>query len=148
MRFTLFCVAILSLPAIAGDDPEMVLKYRSVTMGSMAKHMGASKMIIKGQVDRKSDLVGHATSLQALGNQLGEQCPEGTGPESKLDTEALPAIWSDSDGFAAAVKAYQDATAAFVEAAKTGDLEKAGEAYGGVGQSCGGCHDGFRKDDD
>lgn len=137
----------LGTPAVAGDDAEAVVKYRNITMGSMAKHMGASKMILKGQVSRSGDLVGHAMALQALGNDLVQQFPEGTGPESKLDTEALPAIWSDADGFAAAVKAYQDATAAYVEAAKTGDLEKAGEAFGGVGQSCGGCHDGFRKDD-
>ena len=148
MRIALIFLTLLFSSAHAEETTESSVKYRQTVMYAMANHMGLSKLIVKGQVDgREGDLVATAQALQALGANLEESFPKGSGPQSKVETEALDTIWSDAEGFTAAVKAYNDATAAFVEAAKTGDMAKAAEARGKVGQSCGGCHESYRKDD-
>jgi len=146
----LVVLAGLALGAVAHaeDAPEDVITYRGVTMGLMGRHNKAVKMIVNGDVAYKDDLVPHAEALVALGKNLGEQFPAGSGPDSGKETEALATIWSNAKGFDAAVKAYQTAAAALLEAAREGDLAKAAEARGDIGKSCGGCHDDFRKDDD
>ena len=63
-------------------------------------------------------------------------------------TEALPAIWTDADGFAAAVQALQTESAALIEAANGDDFDAFKAQFGKVGGTCGGCHDGYRLDDE
>ena len=41
----------------------------------------------------------------------------------------------------------QEATAAFVTAAESGDSEAIGAAFRNVGMSCRGCHDNYRVQD-
>ena len=148
MRITALSILLFAAPALAEETAESSIKYRQTVMYAMGNNMGMSKLLVKGQVaDRPGDLVAVAESLHALGVNLEKSFPKGSGPESKLETEALDTIWTDAAGFTAAVKAYNDATAAFVEAAKSGDMAKAAEARGAVGQSCGGCHETFRKDE-
>ena len=151
-RFTIAATLVATLftapAALADDSPEDTVKYRHIQMETMGKHMYSSKLILKGNVSRAEDLNGHAAALHALGNNLVAQFPTNTKPDGKLETEALAAIWTDAEGFEKAVKAYNDATANYVVVAKTGDLVKALEAYGKVGQSCGGCHDTYREEDE
>ncbi len=150
-RFTIFTALAATLliapTASAEDAPEDVVKYRALQMSAMGRHMGTTKLILKGNISRPEDLNGHAAALHSLGLNLEALFPENTKPNDKLETEALPSVWENPEGFKKAVKAYNDATANFVEVAKTGDLKKGLEAYGKVGQSCGGCHDDFRVDD-
>jgi len=134
-------------PAAAGDASlAPVVKYRHVLMESWGKHLGLSKMILDGGVSRPADLVAHADALAGTGKDLVALFPAGSGPDA-FETEALATIWETPEEFAAAAAAYEQATAKFAEAARSGDVEAAKAAFGGVGQSCGGCHDSFRKDD-
>ncbi|NCG22247.1 MAG: cytochrome c [Rhodobacterales bacterium] len=151
-RFTIAATLVATLftapAALADDSPADTVKYRHIQMETMGKHMYSSKLILKGNVSRAEDLNAHAAALHALGNNLVAQFPANTKPDGKLETEALAAIWTDAKGFEKAVKAYNDATSNYVVVAKTGDLVKALEAYGKVGQSCGGCHDTYREEDE
>ena len=138
---------LVSVPAISGEnDAESKVKYRQVTMQAMGKHMKLSSMIVKGDVDRSKDAVAHAMALQKAGKTMLALFAEGTGPDV-TKTKAKAEVWSDRDGFEAAVKAYTDATTAYLEAAESGDLEAMKAKFGGVGKSCGGCHDSYEQDD-
>jgi cytochrome c556 len=69
--------------------------------------------------------------------------PEGTGPD-KVKSDSKAEVWSKRADFEKAVTDYTAATEKLVEAARTGDLAQIQPAFGAVGKTCGGCHDGFR----
>jgi cytochrome c556 len=146
MRFVAIVLVLLSTTASAGESAEDAIEYRELTMSAMGRMMSLAKMQVQGKIARKDALVFQAETLDTLGKDLALSFPAGSGPESKLKTEALATIWTDADGFTAAIKAYNDATANFVTVAKTGDLAKAAEARGAVGQACGGCHETFKAE--
>ncbi len=156
MRMTaLLCLFLLPTTVTASDaaevqgDAENAVKYRQAGYSGIARHMKALGMATKGKVVLpKADLVAHAKALQSIGPLMAGWYPKGTEAESGLKTDALPTIWSDRAGFEQKIEAYKTATTGLVTAAETGDLEAVKGAMQNVGKSCGGCHNGYRKDDD
>jgi len=141
--------------APAADAPEIpaaaaaAYNYRKQVLSSLGKHMKALSFFVKGKLEpRTEDLVAHAQALQATSTVVGQLFPAGTGPDVIPDTEALPEIWEDPDGFAQRAQALVDASAALAEVAPQGDLAAFTDAYKQVGASCGGCHDHYRLDAD
>ena len=69
--------------------------------------------------------------------------------EADVESEALPVIWEKDAEFAAKIETLIERAAELGRLARTdadeGTLKK---AMGGLGQSCGSCHDDFRVDDD
>lgn len=131
---------------VAAPGPEKIIKYRELVMEGVAKHMGAMGLVVKGEVDRKQDLVAHAEALAALAPTIPALFPAGTGPEAGK-TEAKPEVWTKWAEFEAANVTFVTESQKLVEVAKGGDFEAFKVQYGAVGKSCGGCHDGFRVDD-
>lgn len=145
LAFLIVAPSALSAP----PTPPQVVKYRHLVMSGLGAHMGAIGMVVKGESDRSGDVLGHAEAIAVLSKDLGALFPEGTGPGAPgVTTDAKAEVWTKKDEFAAAVKKLQDASAALVDAAKTNDAAKIKAAMGGVGQSCGGCHDTFKVDDE
>ena len=141
----LAAVLVAFSPALADTTPEDAKDYRSAVMTALRGHIGAASMIVRGLVENRGQLLGHAEGLASTANELTHIFPEGS---NVGDSEALPAIWENPGEFAAAVERMRDATAAFEEAAAEGDQEAIGAAFRDVGMSCRGCHDNFRKSDD
>ncbi|HTR87846.1 MAG TPA: cytochrome c [Reyranella sp.] len=99
---------------------------------------------IKATVDAKGDakkIVENAAKLKTLEEAFDKMFPAGS---DKGETHALPAIWTDTAGWAAATKAANDAYDALAVAAGSGDYDKIGPAFANVGKACGGCHTKFR----
>jgi cytochrome c556 len=116
------------------------------------KEMGASMRAISENmrsgspdatlISEKADIIaGHAATM-------GDWFPAGSGPEAGVETEALPAIWENPEGFDEAVSNFQTAAVAFQTAAASGDMTATGGALRTLGGTCGACHDDFRVDDD
>ncbi len=139
--------AALALPAaVLGDPgPEDAKDYRQAVMSSLGGHVKAISLHVRGLVDYEGYLAKHAQALAATASELDLVFPEGS---NVGDSEALPAIWEDPDTFADAVTRLKEASAALAEVAGSGDKAAIGRAFRDVGQSCKGCHDRFRKDDD
>ncbi len=135
-------------PEPADGPHAAVVAYRHNLLEGVAKHFGLSKMILQGKVDRPGDLAGHAKAVEAAFADFGTLFPEGSGPDAYPQTDALGTIWTDAEGFAAAIERVQTEAAAFTKLAEAGDMEGAKAQFGKVGASCGGCHESFRKDDD
>ena len=136
--------SVFAFQALADTTPEDALDYRKAVMTALRGHIGASSMIARGLVENDGHLVGHAEGLAAGASELHRIFPEGS---NVGESEALPTIWEDADGFAAAIAKMEEATAAFVDAAKGGDQETIGGAFRNVGMSCRGCHDNYRVQD-
>ena len=133
--------ALLATTAQASGDPDEAIKYRQMAMRSNSGHLGAIAAILKGKVPHSSHIVGHARALRATSLMFNDIFP----PDSDSGlTRAKPEIWKQPEKFKAGVKAFQDAAAVLVQAAESDDMSAIGEAAGGVGKACGGCHKPFR----
>lgn len=129
--------ALIGSVALAQNDPIAARKDNRKQAGAQAK-------AIKGIIEAKgpaSGVVAAAAKLKELQVALPALFPEGS---DKGDTKALPVIWTDKAGFAAANKASDAAIDALAVAAGTGDMAKIAEAFNNAGKSCGACHDKFR----
>jgi cytochrome c556 len=73
----------------------------------------------------------------------GDLFPEGS--ETGYDTEARDTIWTDREGFNAALDTFAKAVDGAIEAAPQ-DLEALNAAAGPVFKSCKGCHEDYRVD--
>jgi len=71
----------------------------------------------------------------------GKRIPGAFGPGTE-GGNALPAIWTNKADFDAKAKAFEDAA---TRLANAGDEAAAKAAFPAVGQSCGGCHQPYRK---
>ena len=135
----------LSLYALADTTPEDAHDYREAIMESMRGHIRAASMTVRGLVDDRGQLLNHARSMANNAQEFGHLFPAGS---NVGDSEALPVIWEEPDEFAAAIDKVQEATAAFVAAAESGDAEAIGGAFRNLGGACSGCHDRFRAEHD
>lgn len=82
---------------------------------------------------------------EALG--MADWFPEGTGPQSGVETDALPIIWEDKADFDEKVTAMQDAAAQLDAVAQGGDVAAIAAAFKTTGGKCKDCHDKYRLDD-
>lgn len=133
-----------SMPVIA-ETPEDAKDYRAAVMTAMRGHIGASSMIARGLIENNGQLLGHAEGLSNAASELKNIFPEGSDVN---ESEALPAIWENPEGFQEAIDNFVNAAAEFESAAAGGDPEAIGAAFRQVGMGCRGCHDNFRKSDD
>lgn len=136
-------------PAAPAGPAQVAYDYRHQVFEGLGKHMKSLSFFAKGSLQpRTTDLVAHATSIHQMSLIIPELFPAGSGPDVVAETEALATIWSDPAGFAAANETFKTESAALVEIAKGGDIEAFKGQLNKVGASCGGCHDGYRKDED
>lgn len=88
-----------------------------------------------------------AAKLPEVIDGAGEWFPEGTGPESGVETEALPIIWEEPEDFEAKTSDFVLAVQALDAAAQTGELPAIQAAVQSTGGTCKACHDKYRLDD-
>jgi len=145
-RSALVVVGVLALAGFAGGasaEPTPIQVYRQSVMKAFGAHAAAIKTALSDEPALAGDVVAHARAIEALSASIPKMFPEGSG---EGDTYALPSVWSDSAGFAAAATKNAELAAALVKAAESGDQAAALAAFGALGKDgCGGCHGVFRK---
>lgn len=148
-KFGVLATAIGVGTLIAGgaiaQDAEKAIKYRKGIMRAQGAHLGAIGAILKGEAGDASHIAGHAAALASLSTMLPDIFADGTGPDSGVETRALPAIWDDQAKFNDVVAATQAESAKLAEVAAGGDMGAIGAQVGALGKDgCGACHEGFR----
>ena len=143
-KLLLVGVSVIALTgaAIPTWADQGTIKYRQAVMRAQGGHMGAIVGLIKGQVDYKGHLVGHAKALNELPTMVGDAFAKRT---EGGKTRAKADIWDDAADFKQKVDNLQKATAALLEAAESGGTAAAGAKLKAVGDACGACHKKFRK---
>jgi len=131
----------ISVSAAADTTPEDAFDYRAAIMTTLRGHLVAASMTMRGLVDDNGQIVNHARGIASSATEFGDIFQEGS---NVGDSEALPVIWEEPEDFAAAIAKLQEASAAFVVAAESGDAEAIGGAFRNLGGSCRGCHDKYR----
>ena len=140
--FVVTAVAVSSF-AIADDDPRHVRHELMEDVRDAAKPVG---QMLKGQADFDAETL--KASLQTFldaSKTFGDLFPEGT--ETGEKTRAAPAIWEDRAGFDKALADFNAAAAAAL-AASPGSLEEAKPVVGPIFQTCKGCHDSYRLEEE
>ncbi|MGI9431791.1 MAG: c-type cytochrome [Myxococcota bacterium] len=151
LRFTRFASALaalltLSLAGFAGaeghgeDDP--IVGYRQMVMSAIGANMGAIGDIMKNRLSLPGAVANHAEQMADAAALIG--------PAFKKEvhagaTDAKPEIWANWAEFEAAVAKFEEAARGLAAASAAGDPKAIGPAMKTLGQSCGGCHDDFRK---
>jgi|HigsolmetaAR201D_1030396.scaffolds.fasta_scaffold00544_11 cytochrome c556 len=112
------------------------------------KDLGAAFKEVRDQL-RKSqpDMAQIKTSsdqIASLATQLPSWFPKGSGPESKVKTDAKPEIWADPARFEQAVKLFQEEAPKLQQLAAANDLGGIKAQVGKLGGACKNCHDSFR----
>lgn len=143
-RTAILAAAVLSAPAALASE-EGIIKYRQGVMKAQGGHMGAMGQVVQGKADYAGNMAAHARGLHDMAKLVADLFPEGT---DFGETNALPEIWDNMGKFKDAAGETVKAAAALEKAIATGDRGKIGDAYKGVGKTCKGCHEDFRKKDE
>ena len=145
----LFLVAaIAAFPVLAhADAAEDALEARQGFMKMLSINMGALAGMAKGEIAYDAAAATTAgNNIEALTKYtVPALFIEGTSPDDGVETEALPAIWENSEDFAAKYAALGEA-AMGAGAAAGGGQEAVGPVVQQLGEACKACHDDYRKD--
>lgn len=115
------------------------------------EEIGDAFKAIRGQLEGTPDfevIQANATIINTNAQKVSGYFPEGTGPASGADTEALETIWEKPEEFSAATDKLVTASETMLAAAGSGDPAQVGAAVKELGGSCKNCHDQFREEDD
>ncbi len=138
----LLIVAAMSIPAgTIAAEPEDQIKYRKNVMKVIGGHTGSLFAIAGSKAGDASHMAAHVNGMAGIAPVVKDIFPA---ESADGDTRAAAEIWSDAEGFAAAVKEFEMAAAGVKEAFDSnGDM---GAALRTLGGSCKGCHDDYRTD--
>jgi cytochrome c556 len=121
--------------------------YREAVFTLLGTNMGPLGAMAKGKMPLDAKTVEkHATRINQLSLMIADYTRTDTSG-FKVKTEALDAIWKKPEAFAKRIDDLTKASAALQTVAMSGDASSIKKAIGGVGKTCGGCHDNFKADD-
>jgi len=118
-------------------------RYRHSVMEAMGSSFGALALILTNRVARPDQLATQAKALAISASMAPTLFPEGS-----EGGDALPLIWKEQDKVAEAAKRAVDATAALAAAAEAGDRAALTKAFKAAGESCKGCHERYKAEED
>ena len=131
-------LAALTLSASAQDP----IAERQAKMEEMGGAMRVLVPMARGQADYDAGAALAAfVRMNDAAQGYGDLFPEGS--ETGGDTRARPEIWSDREGFDAAVLAFEEDLAAAV-AAEPASLDDFRPIFGMVTENCGACHEKYQ----
>lgn len=140
-------VAFATVSIAQTNSPADVIKTRQQGL----KDLGAAFKEVRDQLKGAADMAkikAAAATIKSKSDVMANWFPKGTGPEVGVKTGAKPEIWSDADGFKAAMAKFVDEAGKFAQTADGGDSKAVMGAMRTLGQSCGGCHDKYRVKED
>lgn len=136
------CVGFV-LSAVAQVKPDVLVKQRQAVMTLLGKYFGPLGAMAQDRVPFDAEVVKrNALFLETLAKMPWDGFQEATANEK---SGALPAVFKDPGKFKKASGDMQAAVANLVTVSKTGDVSALKAAIGGIGKTCGGCHDNFRE---
>lgn len=145
MSIALTIVLLATAGAGWSADSEEIIKYRESVMKAYAGHTGAAARIVRGKVDYTDQLVLHATAMRDLSLLIDTLFPEGS---DFGDTHAKEEVWSKREEFNQAIEKNQQAAADFFKVVSSKDSAAQADAFKALTDSCKGCHDKFRAEEE
>jgi cytochrome c556 len=114
-------------------------------MGDAMKAIGAQ---LKAGNPDVSVIQQHAATIARYGPQILTWFPEGSGPETGIETRAKAEIWSDAATFRQRAQAFEAEANRFNATVQSGDVTAIRAGQKALGKTCSDCHDRFRAPED
>jgi cytochrome c556 len=148
VKLAIAAVLTISVANADQQSAEETVKARQHNL----KDLGGAFKAVRDQI-RKSEpdltQVQQATAqIDQLASEMKQWFPQGSGPSEDIETDAKSEIWSDPQGFAAALTKFQQEAPKLASFAKVGDTDGLKKQVGVVGGACKGCHDKYRVPQD
>jgi cytochrome c556 len=140
-RFALFLVVALAGAGAARADGIDPIETRQAGQDLFAGTYAGIRVVVATKGDVKT-LENPAKAMARWMRQFPTQFPKGS--EEGHDTKALPAVWSDPEGFRKTANEMVDATTKLAELAKAGDADGVAAQVKAVGEVCAACHRTYR----
>jgi len=128
--------------AYSVDVRQSVFTLLGNNMGPLGA-MARGKMPFDAALAEKS-----AIRISQLSEMITDSFAFNTTEYDLLETDALDVIWDKLDSFEEKAAALTEAANVLASTAASGDESATKKAIGGVGKTCGSCHDDFKVDDD
>jgi len=130
----------------ANEEMANIIKYRQELMKTNAGHARDIGMILRGDVPFDARHIReHAEAILAMSKLIIQCFPKGSG-QAAGQTRAKDEIWTQWDKFMAAAVTLQKETEKLIEVTRTGNMSEITTQMVIVGKnSCGDCHETFRK---
>jgi len=136
----------MAQPASSDKHAAKATELRQSVFKLLGSNMGLLGAMAKGKVPIDAKIVEkNATRINQLSLMIGDYSRTDT---SKFDveTQALNKIWQEPEHYSKEIDKLTIASAALIIAAQSKDEGAIKKAIGGVGKTCGGCHDDFKKE--
>jgi cytochrome c556 len=145
MVFALAGMAAFTTLAISAEDLAKAVKERRHLMKDVVgKNTKLGGDTLKGKVTYDADKLAKAmTAISEVPDQYVKLFPKGSEKGAVKDSEALPKIWEDFDGFKANADKLKDASTKAAEAATQGK-DAFAAAFKNMTNVCKDCHDTYR----
>lgn len=145
---TSLVVATTSLAQPASSEKHAIYatELRQSIFKLLGSNMGPLGAMAKGKIPLDAKVVEkNAVRINQLSLMIADYTRTDT---SKFDvkTEALAKIWQEPEHFGKDIDKLTVASSALIAAAKSNNESDIKKAIGGVGKTCGGCHDDFKEE--
>tara|TARA_R110001583_G_scaffold28426_2_gene100884 strand:- start:20525 stop:20992 length:468 start_codon:yes stop_codon:yes gene_type:complete len=119
-------------------------ELRQSILSLVSSNMGSLGAMAKGQIPVDASVAEkNALRINQLSLMLEDYFKTDTSGFN-VTTEAKSVIWKEQDQFATKIEALTSASSALLVAAQSKDEGAIKKAIGGVGKTCGSCHDSYR----
>lgn len=140
MKIAIALAGVMAITGAAFAQADAI-KSRKEAMKAVGGGMGALVKMVKGEEPFDAAKAKAAVeTMAAKAKGFDALFPKGS--ETGGETEAGPAIWTDANGFKAALAKLE--TTAAAQAGLVTSLDGVKAAVGALGGTCKGCHDGYR----
>jgi cytochrome c556 len=134
-------------PAADAADPAILAQIEA-RQENFERISDANKALKAELENSQPDLAAVQSQIAIIvtsADQVATAFPVGSGAESGVETEALPSIWSDPQGFTSAAARFTDQAQVLQQTALTGEVAAIRAETLELGASCRNCHDTFRQ---
>jgi cytochrome c556 len=119
---------------------------RQAVFTLLGANMGTLGGMAKGKISFDAKVIEqNATRINQISYMVSDYTKIDT-TAYKVKTGALDKVWSERDAYEQKITDLTTASAKLMEVSTSGDVKAIKSAIGGVGKTCGGCHDDFKKD--
>jgi len=138
--------ASMAQPASSEKHAIQATELRQSVFKLLGSNMGPLGAMAKGKIPLNADVVEkNAIRINQLSLMIADYTRVDTS-KFKVKTAALDKIWQDQEHFGKGIDKLTKASASLIVAAQSKDESAIKQAIGGVGKSCGGCHDDYKEE--
>lgn len=136
----------IAKPATSEKHASAATELRQSVFKLLGSNMGTLGAMAKGKIPLDASIVEkNAKRINQLSLMIADYSRTDTSTFD-VNTQALAKIWQDPEHYSKDINNLTLASQQLINASQSKDEAAIKKAIGGVGKTCGGCHNDFKKD--